>query len=242
MAVYAKLAPYYDILGWADFTYLLLPHLRNLFSSINSFPSRFLDIGCGTGVLAVVLSAMGIRVTGIDVAPEMIEVARSKTYRVEPAFAVADMCGFELGQTFPVVGCFYDTLNHLGSESELSRAFKCAYSHTEPGGCYVFDINTERGLMNWKPFYSSRRGSFYVTQRGSYDPETRSGAYRIEAFVRRADGGVQFITETVLERAYRRRFIREALAEAGFRRLVFMPFDRSESVAESERLFVICKR
>jgi SAM-dependent methyltransferase len=240
--LYSKLGPYYDLLGWADFTYRLWPHVRDFFGSIGSRPSRFLDIGCGTGVLAALLSDINVRVTGVDICAEMIEVARSKEYKLKPNFIVTDMRDFDLGETFPVTGCFYDTLNHLLSEDDVQRAFTCACRHTEQGGHYLFDINTALGLRNWNPFYSSMKGSFYATQHGRYDHGTRSGTYKIEAFVKREDGTVEFIDETVREQAYSRKFIRQALAKAGFSRLVFMPFDRSEPVAESERLFVISKK
>lgn len=41
-------------------------------------PARILDIGCGTGSLSLILAELGHQVTGIDLAPAMIEVARHK--------------------------------------------------------------------------------------------------------------------------------------------------------------------
>ncbi len=43
-----------------------------------SDPADVLDIGCGTGSLSVLLAAAGHRVTGVDLAPRMIEQARAK--------------------------------------------------------------------------------------------------------------------------------------------------------------------
>ncbi|HWI53334.1 MAG TPA: class I SAM-dependent methyltransferase [Symbiobacteriaceae bacterium] len=55
-------------------------------------PSRVLDVGCGTGFLAFRYAELGHEVTGIDLAPEMIELARRKAEQqgVEAAFKVGD--------------------------------------------------------------------------------------------------------------------------------------------------------
>jgi ubiquinone/menaquinone biosynthesis C-methylase UbiE len=61
-------------------------------------PTRVLDVGCGTGFLALLLAQLGHKVTGIDLAPQMIELARQKAaqaeldieFRVENAAELAD--------------------------------------------------------------------------------------------------------------------------------------------------------
>lgn len=242
MAQYSRLGPYYDLLGWADFTHRLWPHINTFFKLIGNKPTEFLDIACGTGVLAGLLSDMDIKVTGIDICREMIMIARSRKYRIEPKFIVKDMRDFDLKSTFPVTGCFYDTINHILRKNDVRRAFRCAYEHTEPEGYFLFDVNTTIGLRNWKPFYSASKGRFYVTQRGRYNPKNETGAYRVQAFVKRADGEVEFLDQTIEERAYSKQFLSKALAEAGFRRVAFKPFEQGDSVDESERLLVICRK
>ena len=240
---YSKLAPYYDLLGWADFTYHLWPHLRDFFRLIDSTPLRFLDIACGTGMLTSILSdMMNTHVTGIDISPEMITVARSKKYHIKPNFSVLDMRRFDLGKTFPVIGCFYDSLNHLIREDDVRNAFVCASKHTEQGGYYLFDVNTALGLRNWRPYYSQKKGKFFVCQTADYNPKTKIGTCKIEAFVKRRDGKVEIIEETIKEKAYSLRFLKYALATAGFKQIVFKPFISSDSIKESGRLFVICKK
>ena len=56
-------------------------------------PARIADLGCGTGTLSLLLAQAGHAVTGVDVAPRMVEAARVKTRDVRPTatFVVGDV-------------------------------------------------------------------------------------------------------------------------------------------------------
>jgi ubiquinone/menaquinone biosynthesis C-methylase UbiE len=59
----------------------LLPHA----------PADVLDVGTGTGFLALLLAELGYRVVGIDLAPDMLEIAQSKcTNEIAPRFELGD--------------------------------------------------------------------------------------------------------------------------------------------------------
>lgn len=80
---------------------------RRFFENLSIAPgSRLLDVGCGSGQLALVAAAEGVRVTGVDISEPLIERARSRAaaMRLSAAFRVADaeMLPFEDG-SFDVV-------------------------------------------------------------------------------------------------------------------------------------------
>lgn len=62
---------------------LLDPDVRSawralLLERLPAPPARILDVGCGTGTLAVLLAQEGFRVDGVDFSPEMIQLAEKK--------------------------------------------------------------------------------------------------------------------------------------------------------------------
>ncbi len=242
MTAYSQLAPYYDILGWADFTSRLWPHISKFLNLIDTKPSSFLDIACGTGILAHLLNERGLSVTGIDQSSRMIAVAKSKSFTLPTKFHVADMRDFDLRETFHITGCFYDALNHLSSDSDLQQAFDCASLHTNDGGYYLFDILTERGLREWEPYFYMERNRYIVSQRGKYDSRTKTRTIRIEAFVRDSRGETEFIEELLVERTFSMAFIQKALAHAGFSRIAFSSFENDDSIDNASRLFAICRK
>ena len=80
-APYNAFAYYYDQLGWSEFAYMVFPYVEGFINRMPVKPVSFLDLACGTGTLAHLLSEQKINVQGIDLSPEMIEVASSKVPR-----------------------------------------------------------------------------------------------------------------------------------------------------------------
>ena len=92
-----------------------------------------LDICCGTGNLAAAFAARGGRVTGIDFAPTMIEIARSKVARAH--FQVGDAEALQFpNQSFDVAVCSFG-LWHM---SEPDRALAEAARVLKKGGVYAY--------------------------------------------------------------------------------------------------------
>lgn len=88
-----------------------------------------LDAGCGTGVHAAPLAARGHEVWGIDVAPEMVERARSQMARA----SVADVCALDLGRRFDRILC----LGVLEFVADPVLALQRLREHLAPGGSLV---------------------------------------------------------------------------------------------------------
>lgn len=103
----------------------------------------FLELGSGTGRLAMELAVNGHRVTGIDASSEMIELANQRRTRRKEArqveFRVADATSFRVDARFDaVIACFH-VLNYMASQAALVAAFRTAAAHLDPGGHFLFD-------------------------------------------------------------------------------------------------------
>jgi len=96
-------------------------------------PARVLDMGCGTGWTTEFLDRSGYDVVGVDIAPDMIDLARSVPARRDIHFVVSDYEGLAgLGAFDAVV--FFDCLHHAEDER---AALTAAYRALSPGGRVV---------------------------------------------------------------------------------------------------------
>ena len=98
--------------------------------------STLLDAGCGTGRH---LSHLRERfaVEGLDVSPEMLEVARARCPGIP--LHQGSLVDFSLGRRFDVVTCLFGSLAYAGDEASLRRAVKCLVNHLQAGGLLVVE-------------------------------------------------------------------------------------------------------
>ncbi len=94
-----------------------------------------LDVGCGVGRWSLELAARGHRVTGIDLSPYMVDLARTRAAEagVQCSFAVADVASLELGRTFDVIVCV-TVLQHILDPALAGEAVKRLATHLSPRG------------------------------------------------------------------------------------------------------------
>jgi SAM-dependent methyltransferase len=142
--VYRDLATFYDNAFRDHFSELMVHHICNaLRDHALVAPARLLDLGCGTGLLAMGLHKRGYHVTGIDQSDRMLDIARRRIERdeLEIDLRVGDIRAFELEGHFDVAVCTGDTVNHLLEPQELVDTFSCVHDALAPGGVFVFDMN-----------------------------------------------------------------------------------------------------
>ncbi len=140
-SAYDLLAPFYDALE-GDRT-RQVEYVRSLIDEHAFSASSLLELGCGTGA---VLSRLHARyeVTGVDNSPAMLEAAARALPRAR--LLQADMTRVHVGETFDVVLCVYDTINHFRQFSEWEAVFDRAVDHLNPDGIFIVDMNTARSL------------------------------------------------------------------------------------------------
>ena len=101
--------------------------------------ANLLELGCGTGsILARLRRSPSL--TGLDQSPEMLAVAGEKVPWAR--LIEGDMSSFSLGETFDVIICVFDSLNHLLTFEAGQSMFAAAYDHLARGGLFILDVNT----------------------------------------------------------------------------------------------------
>lgn len=211
---------------WSSFSPRLFPALLHLIEKRIPARARILDLCCGSGRLAHLLSERGYQVTGMDNSPEMLKLARSNAPRCR--FLAGDARSFEIDRTFQAVLSTYDSLNHLLSAREIKSAFRRVFASLESGGIFAFDLNTEQGyLSDWRDYCEVREGqNYFYLNRARYDRRTRLGETHCILFRRQNDSWRR--SEIRLsEKCYPAEAVERWLKSAGFIHIRKYSLDRS---------------
>jgi SAM-dependent methyltransferase len=105
-----------------------------------------LELGVGTGRVALALAEAGFEVVGVDRARAMLEGAASriakKPRRVRDRIALreADMRDLRLRRRFPLVIAPFNALQHVHDARDLARTLRSCRAHLATGGRIAFDV------------------------------------------------------------------------------------------------------
>jgi SAM-dependent methyltransferase len=233
---YTAFAPFYDeVMGdrAREGAYV-----RALIERHHPKAAKVLELACGTGAILEQLHPR-YEITGLDISKGMLQIASRKVPQAR--LVLEDMTRFDLGETFDVVLCVYDSLNHLVSFEQWQAVFDRARAHLTPGGIFVFDVNTERKLasfadappwMQWFGDDSLLLIDVRDGQDGVYD-------WKIRIFEHVLDSTYRLHAEDIQEAAFPAERIKAALG-ARFGRVRVYDAERSRPTARSLRLYFVC--
>lgn len=141
---YAHMAAVYDAL-MADTPYdQWLDWIERSWQK-GSAPKRIIDLGCGTGTIAIPLAKRGYRVTGVDLSAEMLAIAYDKMRQeqVEVAWVEQDMRELSLPEADAVIS-LCDSLSYLTEEADVQETFRRVFAHLAPGeaSCLMCTVRT----------------------------------------------------------------------------------------------------
>ncbi|HEX9996774.1 MAG TPA: class I SAM-dependent methyltransferase [Abditibacterium sp.] len=244
---FTALAPHYDELmevvpydAWCDYVLLL-------FSTVEHDPQKLLDCACGTGNVSFELAKVGIDVTGVDIAPEMIAIAHEKAAQSAQSvrFLEADLTNFDLGERFDCATCLYDSLNYILEPEQLRAAFGRIAAHLEGGGIFVFDMNSDYALTadlftqaNLDP-----QKSLHYNWQAHHDEATRITRVEMNFSRRASNGELQTFQEIHRERAYQLDEVREMLISTGWEILkTYDAYTLNLPHGASERWFFVVRK
>jgi SAM-dependent methyltransferase len=119
-----------------------------------------LELGIGTGRLAIPLGRRGIRVHGIDLSPDMVAELRAKPGSDDIAVTIGDFATTRVAGTFRLAYLVRNTIMNLTTQDAQVACFHNVAAHLEPGGCFVIEVVVP-GLQRLPPGETIR--AFTVT-------------------------------------------------------------------------------
>ena len=205
-----------------------------------------LDLGCGTGSLTELLAARGYDMIGVDCSEDMLEIAQEK--RMESGhdilYLLQDMREFELYGTVRAVVSICDSMNYIMSEEELRQVFLLVNNYLDPGGIFIFDMNTPykyRELLGDATIAENREECSFIWENTWYEEE-QANEYDLTIFEKEESGMFRRYTETHFQKAYEIDTVKQLLREAGMEFVaVYDAFTEEEPKADSERIYFIAR-
>jgi ubiquinone/menaquinone biosynthesis C-methylase UbiE len=215
MLSFGPVAPYYDELMrpvpyrmWVSYYLLLLAHQQFT-------PKTILDVCCGTGTMCELLTDEGFELSGFDISPEMIKMAEAKAVKkkLDIQYKVADAAEVDMGCTYDSAFSFFDSLNNILDPARLQMAFHRVFEHLNPGGSFIFDLNTAYAFQQKMFDQSNMRPNAKLRYKWEGDWDADKRIITVDMKFWRGD---QEFQEVHTQRAYSEDEIRAMLAKAGF--------------------------
>ena len=216
--------------------------LEQSFKEASIKVTEVLDLGCGTGGISALLAGKGFDMVALDNSPEMLNIARERNYGKNTLLLCQDMREFELFGTVQAVYSSFDCLNYIIDPAELVGVFALVKNYLEPGGVFIFDVNTEyryKEILDGNSYIYEFENDMAIW-RSAYSAETRLCEFEIDLFSKQRSGLYSRMSETQLQRLHSKE---EILAAAkGFTLLRTEAAKGFDGCSENEKTYYIFRR
>lgn len=221
-------------------------YLHTLLKTYGVEEGLVLELGCGTGSMTELLAGLGYDMIGVDNSVEMLEIAMEKREQSDHdiLYLMQDMREFELYGTVRAVVSVCDSMNYITEEEELLTVFRLVNNYLDPGGVFIFDLNTVykyEQLLGDSTIAENREESSFIWENW-YDSDTQINEYDLTLFIENEDGLYEKYEETHYQRAYELGQIKRLLIQAGLRlEAVYDAFTQDAPGEESERVYFVAR-
>lgn len=240
-SIYDQLMEHAPYDAWVDFTNEIIKRKGKTVSSI-------IDLGCGTGEVAIPLAKQGYEVFGLDLSSHMLACASKKAHdeNVAVQWIQQDMRQLSGLENIDVVISYCDSINYITNEEDLRAVFERVYDSLTADGLFIFDFHAityaTAHLMD---------GTFtHVTDELTYIWDCESGQHPGEmthylTFFQQDGQLYRRFDEVHEQRTYPLEKYEELLKNAKFSKITFYNDFLSENPIienKGERLFAIAEK
>ena len=103
-----------------------------------------LDIACGTGRVSIPIARLGFAVTGLDIVPGMLELARSKSADVPARWIEGDARAFDLGEKFRLIFVTGNAFQLFLTRTDQEAVLEGVRAHLHDEGLFAFETRNPR--------------------------------------------------------------------------------------------------
>ena len=246
MSGYGAFAGFYDKLTDNVEYKKRAEYFRTLISAQNQPEGILLDLACGTGSLLLEFAAMGYDVIGVDSSPEMLSEAQRKCAAAgeNPLLLCQEMQALDLFGTIDFAVCSLDSINHLTAPKDVKTTFKKVSMFLNPGGVFVFDVNTvykHKNILANNTFVYDYDDLYCVWQ-NRFNVKTNIVDITLD-FFEEEDGAYYRTSERFAERAYSFDELGKWLKEAGFETIeIYEEMTQTPPREDTQRAVFIAKK
>ena len=246
MASYQSFAQVYDLFmdnidydSWSRY-------LIGLLKEYGVSDGLVLELGCGTGSMTQRLAQAGYDMIGADLSADMLDIAMEKREAsgLDILYLLQDMREFELYGTVRAVVSICDSMNYMLEEEDLLDVCKLVNNYLDPGGMFIFDLNTEKKyrVMGETTIAENRDEASFIWE-NYFDEEEKINEYDLTLFIRdEEDGRYDKFEEFHEQRAYPLALIRETIERSGLEFVtMYDAFTHEPATEDSERVYVIAR-
>lgn len=119
------------------------------YDSINA--KLLLNVGCGTGKHDVEIANLGYQIKGIDLSPDMIDIAKKNSKDKDIIFEVGDARTFSDDKKYDVVTSLFHVMSYQTSNEDLLSSFEMVNRELKKDGLFLFDAWYGPGVLSDKP-------------------------------------------------------------------------------------------
>jgi len=233
-----------------DYLHFYCPHLteERTDAEVNAIvqlleleqPLDILDLACGFGRHTNHLAALGHRMTGVDIEPGFLELARqqAEVTGVRVDYRSGDMRSLEFDCDFDVILLLFTAFGYFGDDENLA-VLHSIYKALRPGGRFLMDIPNQRPFIaQLPPVQIDEVGLDLMINRGSYDQDTRRW-YNRRIVIR---NGVRK-DKPLFVRLYDEAEIRLLIAQAGLEvENIYDGWKNEPFTPESRRMVILARK
>ncbi len=204
------------------------------------------ELGCGTGSFTQVLKNKGYDIMGIDLSPEMLDLARKKSAEagLDIMYLEQDMRELDLYCTAGTIVSVCDSINYVLEDDEVIETFKLVNNFLYPEGVFIFDFNTlhkYRDVIGDTTIAENREDCSFIWD-NYFHEEDNINEYDLTIFAR-ADLEKELFSrsvETHYQRGYTYEEMLDIVERSGLKFVAAFDEETHEApTAESERIYIV---